>query len=80
MIIMPRHQRLKLAMDANLVGYWHPGNCSPFDPDQAVVFTLQRHHQISLSMWSLVPMERPVTHQNEQHVSVRLMRQSQKSS
>jgi hypothetical protein len=36
MIIMLRRQRLKLAMDANLVGYRHLGNRSPFDPDQAV--------------------------------------------
>jgi hypothetical protein len=36
MIIMPQHQRLKLTMDANLVGYWHLGNCSSFNPDQAV--------------------------------------------
>jgi hypothetical protein len=36
MIIMPQHQSLKLTMDANLVGYWHLGNCSPFNPDQAV--------------------------------------------
>jgi len=34
--IRPARQRLKLAMDANLVGYKHLGNRSPFEPDTAV--------------------------------------------
>ena len=70
--------RLRLAMDASLIGYKHLGNRSSFDPDTAVIHIAEALCLTSLLTLLLAPMETLVTRRNEQHSCARPMKQRQK--